>query len=63
MLGNKLGLSRKLGKKSSFPRMLGNKRRHTRGKLQFLNTHFPTSVPVPEAKRLKNCEKSGKLGE
>ena len=63
MYGTKLTVSQRLGHKSMNPLLIGHKRKHTRGKHQFLNTHFPNSVPVNTVDRLKKPETSSKLGE
>ena len=60
MFGKKLGFARRLGHKSSNPVRLGQKRKHTRGKLQqFQNMHFPNSVPVNTVERLKKQTQQG----
>ena len=54
MFGKKLGFTRRLGHKSSNPVCLGHNRKHTQAKLQqFLNMHYPNSVPVNTVERLK----------
>ena len=63
MFGTKNTVACKLGHKSVYFRRMGHKRKHTRGKLQFLNTHFPNSVPVNTVDRLKKPDTSSKLGE
>ena len=64
MFAKKLGFARRLGHKSSNPVRLGQKRKHTRGKLQqFQNMQYPNSVPVNTVDRLKKTDTTGKLGE
>ena len=64
MFGKKLGFARRLGRKSSNPVRLGQKRKHTQAKLQqFQNMHYPNSVPVNTVDRLKKTDTMGRLGE
>ena len=62
MFGQKSAGARRLGQKSIYSARIGNQKKH-RGRHKFLNTHFPNSVPVNNAMRVKKSKTSGQLGE
>ena len=63
MYSKKLTVTHWIGHKSMNPLMIGHKRKHTMGKHQFLNAHFPDSVLVNTVGQLNKPETSDKLGE